>query len=213
MFEKYADYYDLINKDKDYKKECKFIYDWAGKPQSILDIGCGTASYWRFLPCNKLGIEQSPQMIANSPYKESIIQSRIHEYPALKYLNKVDCVTAIWDVLNFIPKHDWWAKLPLPKGGCFVFDIWDKDKIEQDGFRTTTKQRGDVLRIIIPERRGNKVRLNVIVQTDTVAHAESHIMYLYSHADIEKFCGKHYKIEDTKATKTWQKWYLLRRVK
>jgi ubiquinone/menaquinone biosynthesis C-methylase UbiE len=51
-FGEYAKYYDLIYKDKDYRKEVDFIeniFKITYKPKSILEIGCGTGSYTKML--------------------------------------------------------------------------------------------------------------------------------------------------------------------
>ena len=49
-FKDYAEYYDLIYKDKDYEKEVDFIENAFGenKPKKILE-GCGTGSYTKIL--------------------------------------------------------------------------------------------------------------------------------------------------------------------
>ena len=51
-FRKYAKYYDLIYKDKDYQKEVDFIeniFKITYKPKSILEAGSGTGSYTKIL--------------------------------------------------------------------------------------------------------------------------------------------------------------------
>ena len=50
-FKDYAEYYDLIYKDKDYKKEVDFIENIFGesKPKKILEVGCGTGNYTKIL--------------------------------------------------------------------------------------------------------------------------------------------------------------------
>ena len=53
-FKDYADYYDLIYKDKDYRKEVDFIenifeFEDTHKPKKILEVGCGTGSYTKIL--------------------------------------------------------------------------------------------------------------------------------------------------------------------
>jgi ubiquinone/menaquinone biosynthesis C-methylase UbiE len=48
--EKYAQYYDLIYKNKNYKKECDYLEKifrkfLNKKPKTILDLACGTGSH------------------------------------------------------------------------------------------------------------------------------------------------------------------------
>ena len=59
-FERYAEYYDLIYKDKDYERECDFIEEvfrrFSSHPiKSILDGGCGTGGH--ALPLAKRGYQ------------------------------------------------------------------------------------------------------------------------------------------------------------
>lgn len=204
QFNKYAKYYDLINKDKKYKKEIEFIYNWANKPESILDVGCGTASYWKYFPegIRLVGIEKSEEMVELSQYKNRILVSDIMD--GLNIGKNFDCVISLFDVINYIPNQNWWGNLPLKKGGFFIYDIWDLDKINKEGFKTTKKGS----RIIKATRNKNKVNLDIILPNCK----ETHVMYLYSDNDINKFCGKNFKIVDKKETKNWQTWYKLERI-
>lgn len=204
MFKDYAKYYDKINADKKYEQECKFIFKWANKPKSILDLGCGTASYWKYYPEGIfiLGIEKSKEMRELSEHKNLILLGDITK---VKMEMKFDCVTALFDVINYIPRHNWWGNIPVKKGGYFIFDIWNKDKVNKDGFKVTKKHN----KTTVPSRKGNKVILNLF----SPEYSELHTMYLYSEEDIVKFCGKNFKIVDKKETSTWQTWYKLERIK
>lgn len=208
MFAKhYAKCYELFNLDKAYKKEIKFVYKWAEHPNKILDIGCGTADYWRHWPDSVavLGIEKSKDMIDLSRYKNSIIHGDV----ALKPIgHKVDLVTALFDVMNYIPEHSWWARLPLITDGFFIFDVLDKEKADKDGFKETLRRIGSTSRRITPlAYDGKAVDLRIEVIDQDVMFEEKHTMYLHSHAEIEQFCGDEFEIVDIKETKTWQKWY------
>ena len=48
VFQKYASFYDLLYRDKQYEKECDFIIKIldkiAPKAKKILELGCGLAS-------------------------------------------------------------------------------------------------------------------------------------------------------------------------
>ena len=161
--ETYAKYYDLLNSDKPYKKEIKFVYKWAEKPKSILDVGVGTASYWKHYPEKVIltGIEKSVDMFLQAN-DERIYLGDITHYIHHPY--SFDCITALFDVINYIPTHDWWKRLPLKKGGYFIFDIWDKEKVNKDGFRTTTKYRGGITRTIEPLiANETQVKLNILL--------------------------------------------------
>jgi len=211
MFKEYSNFYDMMNSDKDYKGECEFVYQWADKPKTILDLGCGTASYWKYFPAKMTGIEKSADMIKRSKHRERIIQADIIDTSFNIFNKDFNCITALFDVINYLPKHNFWKWLPIKKGGFFIFDMWNKDKVDKDGFKVTVRQFGSIKRIIIPDRKGNKVKLVLVVQDNSVAHIEHHTMYLYSEHQIKKFCGKEFKLVDKKQTDSWQTFYRLQR--
>lgn len=204
MFKKYAQHYNYCYKDKPYKQEIEFVYNWAGKPHSICDLGCGTTSYWKYFPEDIfiIGIEKSKEMRELSENKNLILLGDITK---VKMVMKFDCITALFDVINYIPRHNWWDNIPVKIGGYFIFDIWDKDKVNKDGFKVTKKHN----KTTVPSRQGDKVILNLF----SPEYSELHTMYLYSEKDIVRFCGKNFKIVDKKETKSWQTWYKLERIK
>lgn len=208
MFSKYAQYYDILNSQKPYKKEIEFVYKWAGKPKTILDLGAGTASYWKYYPKETqiLGVDKSQSMVRKD---RQVICADITTY---KHLGNFDCVTALFDVINYIPKHDWWVNIPIEKGGYFIFDIWDKKKVDAEGFQKTFKRIGTVSRVIEPISYDGKTAKLEIEVVDGAFHCEEiHTMYIYSNEDIKRFCGNEFVIDAIKPTKRWQTWYRLKK--
>jgi|SRR3990167_1470212 len=212
MFSKYARYYDLFNQNKPYKKEIEFVYQWAKKPRTIFDIGPGTGNYWKFYPKKTVlfGVEKSKSMADRANVVEEIVCADIRNF---RMESRFDCATALFDVINYISTNDWWKNIPVKKGGYFIFDIWDKEKVNQDGFIIKAKANGTSIRIITPiGYDGKSVRLNISVfENDLPQFEEIHQMYVYSHEDILRFCGKEFEVAEVKPTERWQAWYKLRR--
>lgn len=206
MFKEYAKYYDKIYKDKPYKKEIEFVYNWANKPKSILDLGCGTASYWKYYPKETLmlGIEQSKEMKKQSKYAYKIALADFTKLNMKSYFKNIDCVTALFDVVNYTKSLNWIKKLPLKKDGVFIFDMWEYDKVIEDGF-SFKKTNG---RTIYGEREGREVNMYISIN----GVAEEHKMYLHSREDLINACGNKFLIESVGPTKTWQTWYKLRKI-
>lgn len=210
--QRYAKYYDSFYRDKPYKKEINFVYKWAGKPMSIFDIGCGTAKYWIYYPpgTRLMGIDSSLDMV-NRAQDKRITCAGAENYSLVGY-EKFDCATALFNVINYISRHDWWKNIPLKKGSYFIFDILDRKKVNKEGFKQTIKAIDGILRIITPLGPNKKeVKLNVTIAGRDIEDTELHKMYVYSESDIKRFCGRQFEIVDKKGTKTWQTWYKLRR--
>ncbi len=214
MFAKcYSQYYELFNSDKPYKKEIEFVYKWAGNPSRILDIGCGTANYWQHFPhdCFIVGIDSSKEMIAASKHKNRILHQNVLEGFKRTWL-QVGLVTALFDVINYIPDHSWWKDLPLQKGGHFIFDIFNESMVKRDGFRATKKTIGSISRMISPlNYDGKKIILEIKFGGNGLKLQELHTMYIWSEKDIESFCGREFGIVEVKNTSTWQQWWKLQR--
>lgn len=211
--ESYAKVYDVLNSEKKYRQEMIFLNEWAEKPKSMLDLGCGTASYWEWLP-KKLflkGIEISRAMINASNYHEMIEQGDITqmEYRGQKY----DLVTALFDVVNYIPEHYWWENLPVKKEKFFIFDCWDALRVKRDGFRKTIREFNGIRRTITPLPVADKsIALEIKVEKEGCeTQKEIHQCFIHTLEDIQKYCGDKFEIVSSRRTKTWQTWYKLKR--
>ncbi len=94
---------------------------------NIIDIGCGQGYFLDNLKINKktaFGIDLSVEQIKVCKAKNLDAQV----IPLSKVKNKYDCATAIFDVLNYIPKDALATfiketSLVLNQGGYFVFDV------------------------------------------------------------------------------------------
>lgn len=213
--ESYARQYDLLNKAKRYDLEIPFVYDWARQPRRVLDLGCGTASYWNLFPRNVQinGLEKSKAMRDLSLYKKSIILGDICKMN-FDMLYGYDLVTMLFNVINYLPDLAWLDLLPVKKGGYFIFDAYDYEKVKKSGFSETKRQIGNLIRTIKPTKvNSKKVRLDIQVENPDcdLMHEESHDQYLWSDKDIEKSSQRSFDIVETKTTDTWQKWYKLRK--
>jgi len=209
MFDKkYAEYYDLFNSDKPYKQEIEFVYEWAGRPETIFDIGCGNANYWGHYPKGTVlvGIDKSCDMARGHP---NIIVGDITKYKHRGDL--VDCATALFDVLNYIPFLDWFKRIPVRQGGFFIFDVWTAEKVFNDGFRETVKEVNGATRRIKPFWWGHMVDLEIEVTNGEKPFTETHTMFIHSHEEILKACGKEFEVIEVKPTERWQTWWKLRR--
>lgn len=213
MFAKhYAKYYELFNQDKPYKKEIGFVYKWAENPRRILDIGCGTAHYWDYYPDGAVvvGIEKSKDMMSRSRNQGVIFQRDIQKG---EFFGKdFDLVTALFDVVNYLPNLRCFKTIPVKKGGYFIFDLWDKEKVDREGFKETFKTIDGATRTIKPlSYDGRKVELEINIDDKGLKFTEVHQMYVYTHKEIELFCGTDFDIAEVKKTKSWQIWYKLRK--
>ena len=215
MFDKkYAEHYDHLNQEKQYKKEVEFIYNWARHPKTILDIGCGTAHYWKFYPksVEMIGVEKSKDMISASPYKNLIHCADLNNGIDFSAHGSFELVTALFDVINYIQTNDWWGRLPIIPGGYFVFDVWDKEKIAKEGFKTTIRKTGGVSRVITPlDFSGDKVILKIDLVKGGFLTTEIHEMFLYDMDDIFEFAGDEFEVADFETTESWQMWWKLKR--
>lgn len=150
-------------------------------------------------------------MIKRSDYKTKI---NLFDVTMLKpeMFTNYECVTALFNVVNYIPTQRWWRALPLASGGHFIFDTYDKKKVDKDGFKTTVRKFGQAVQTITPVSYENgKVILDIKVEDGDLVTKETHTMYIFSEDEIREFCGELYEIEEVKKTKRWQTWYKLRR--
>jgi len=135
-FRKYAKYYDLIYKDKDYQKEVDFIenvFKTICKPKTILEVGCGTGSYTKILlkkgyDVTAVDISDNMLKIAREKCAGKFLKGDIR---TVSINNKFDACIAMFAVMGYITKNSDIINVlnnirrHLKPNGLFIFDIWN----------------------------------------------------------------------------------------
>lgn len=134
-FKDYAEYYDLIYKDKDYEKEVDFLEEIFGenKPKKILEVGCGTGSYTKILlergyEVTAVDISENMLKIASEKCACKFIKGDIR---SVSINDKFDACIAMFAVMGYITKNSDIIKALnnirryLKPTGVFVFDAWN----------------------------------------------------------------------------------------
>lgn len=173
VFKNYAEYYDLLYKDKDYDSEVDFLESafkkYSSNPiNTILDLCCGTGGHALIL--NKrgyevTGVDASEIMLNKAKEKKKKLGRDIDfhsgDIRSFQLNKKFDCVTCMFAGFNYVVQNDDIEKTlknikqHLSKDGIFVCDIWNglavirilpstRVKVIQDG---TTK----IIRTVEPE--------------------------------------------------------------
>lgn len=210
--------YQLIYASRPYKEEAEFVYEWAEKPTTILELGIGQGNHARYL-CNKAkitGLEGSQEMLKYA-YKHENISYRCGKIDeiTLRTLSKTECVMALFNVVGYVPLYNILPYLRLDKDKYFIFDCWDKEKSQKDLPFLRAKFFGnECYRISIPiKREGNTLEIDYIIVDKGNTVFEKHFVRNYSQEEIEIICARYgYSIADTKPTENWTMWYKLRRL-
>lgn len=211
VFKEYSRYYPLIYKNRNYVDEAKFVYRWADKPLLIIDLGCGTGGHHKHWDCAIIGIDQSAGMLrqAHSHKRRIYVKANIEILP--EGFCGHTCYTALFNVIGYCKLEKVIAHLNQPKGGIFIFDVWDMGKCEKEGFRKRVKRfswgqvevcpyrnesKEAILEIVVKPKKGKEIR-------------EYHNVLPYSMAHIERLCREYGYRGERKDTKTWTTWYKL----
>ncbi len=144
VFGNYARYYDLLNKDKDYRKEADYVHaliqKYAPDSKTILDLGCGTGRH-DFLLAEKgysvTGVDISEQMlsIANAQLstlnlEPSTLQFAHSDIRTIRLNRTFHSVISLFHVMSYQTSNKdllsvfKTARRHLKPGGIFIFDCW-----------------------------------------------------------------------------------------
>ena len=139
QFNLYAQYYDLLYKDKDYRKEAEYVHTLIQKykpnAKTILSLGCGTGKYefeLEKLGYEIVGVDISQQMvdIANISKGESKCEFIQGDIRNIRLDRKFDVVISMFHVICYQITNDdllkafKTASVHLSEGGLFLFDFW-----------------------------------------------------------------------------------------
>lgn len=149
MFERYADYYDLLYRQKDYQAECDFLEGLfrrygSGRVERILDLGCGTGGH--ALPLARrgyhvVGVDRSERMVSLARSKAAEMQEdgmsgwaafRLSDIQSLDLGEEppFDAVIAMFAVFSYLKTNEELtasfraARRYARPGALFVFDAW-----------------------------------------------------------------------------------------
>lgn len=208
-FRDYAEYYDLIYKDKDYEGELEFIESFFGdnKPSKILELGCGTGNYTKILSekgYDVTAIDLSEDMLEIARRKCScrVIQGDIRDFSIDE---KFDAAICMFAVLGYITDNRELKKTlvniraHLKPGGLFIFDVWNGLAVLRmlPEERVKEIEDGDIeiTRVAVPTLRSFHhitevdYKLNIKRKRDNKVHevTEKHVVRFFFPQEIVHF--------------------------
>jgi SAM-dependent methyltransferase len=145
VFSKYAHYYDLLYKDKDYAAEAEYVHrllrKYAPGTKSVLELGCGTGIHAHLLSgmgYRLHGVDRSPAMLESAsrrvPGPGSVPEAQpafsLGDVRGIRMNDKFDAVISLFHVMSYQTTNDEisaslaTAKFHLNPGGILVFDCW-----------------------------------------------------------------------------------------
>jgi SAM-dependent methyltransferase len=174
-FRRYAEYYDLINRDKPYVQEASYVErrlrSVASGLSEVLELGSGTGRHGRLLAARGFhvrGVELSRDMVElaqndGTPAPGSF-ECSVGDVRSLRLERHFDAVIALFHVMSYqVSDSDFAAVLDtaachLAPGGLFLFDVWHgpavlfqgpsvREKIAVDGSLQVVRKATPELRV------------------------------------------------------------------
>jgi len=144
MFDRFAEYYDLTYRNMlDYEKDCNILEKifrkfLKRKPESILDIGCGTGSHALILAKRGYrldGIDISETMIRKARAKERglrlNVKFHVQDMQEMRLKRQFDCAISMFGALGYVHTYNGLVNVlsglrqHLNDDGLFVFEFWN----------------------------------------------------------------------------------------
>ena len=160
-FLRYAKIYDVLNSDKDYKEESKYIDSlinkFIEKPKNkikLLDLACGTGKHaLEFYDLGYIveGSDISKDMIDVATLKSKEENKKIQYYNESFQTcniieNKYDVIVAMFGAIDYLVNVEELNKTfnniynLLVSGGLFIFDFWNGNAVIQRFSQKRTKE-------------------------------------------------------------------------
>lgn len=139
-YETLARFYDPIMGDQ--KESARDVYNlikkFHTKPDSVLELACGTGSYIHYLSkyYDVTGVDSSSAMLSIAREKMPDATLIQNDMLSFEFDEKYDSVICMNDSVNHLLKIDEWKKLfsqahkHLNKNGIFIFDINTEKKLK-----------------------------------------------------------------------------------
>ena len=158
-FEKYAAFYDLLYRDKDYAAEADYvakkIRSVLPEARSLLEFGSGTGRHGRLLAARGFdvhGIEQSREMVFVANNGQASAEARgsfaceLGNICTVNLSRTFDAVIALFHVMSYQTSNQALrgafqaAAHHLAPGGLFLFDVWHGPAVLSQGPSERTKE-------------------------------------------------------------------------
>lgn len=181
-FVKYAQYYNLIYKDKDYRREANYVGSLIKRftekrSKTLLDIGCGTGNH-AILFAKKgyqvVGVDKARKMITIARNRMAIgdhLEFCVGDISKLVLYRKFDTAVSLFHVMSYLPTNELLIKSlrninrHLKKGSLFIFDFWYGPAVLTQRSARRTKNIGDknvnIKREAIPEINFNENTMDI----------------------------------------------------
>lgn len=213
VFGEYGKFYDLLNKDKDYRQEVSYIrhlidrYHPSGK--SVLELGCGTGIHAQLLQQRGLhvtGIDSSEEMLKVARTRLNGSDLRFLHGDILDFKNEhcYDVAISLFHVMSYMNETGKLkmafenAEKHLHPHGIFIFDCWHGDAVLAQPPHSREKKHEDdhvaVRRVSHPEwiKEKNLVHVHFDIEiTDKILKevrkiSETHSMRYWFKNEIEE---------------------------
>lgn len=218
VFDTYAQYYNLLYKEKDYRGEVdyieKLIAQFSTKRiESILDLGCGTGTHAHLLSqkgYSVVGIDRSQKMIDIAKKHETDhLNFFVGDVTTINLEKKFDVIVSLFHVVSYITKNEdletFFNNISkhLENEGLLIFDCWYGPAVLTDRPAKRIKKLEDeqVLgtRIAEPVMHPNEnivdVRYEILIENKTNKKIdrfhESHQMRYFFKPELELFFEGH----------------------
>jgi SAM-dependent methyltransferase len=186
-FKRYAPFYDLLYRDKDYAAEAEYVAQTTRSAipaaRRVLELGSGTGRHGHLLAAMGFdvhGIERSPEMVALAragrrvrlPADASSFTCEVGDICSAKLDRTFDAVISLFHVISYQTTNQALraafrtAADHLAPGGLFLFDVWHGPAVLSQGPSERVKEVADerywVRRTARPELDTNSNTVNVV---------------------------------------------------
>lgn len=212
-FEFSAQYYDLLYKDKDYAREFDFleeIFSLYGKPESVLEVGCGTGNYTKILSrrgfkVTGLDVSESMLNVAKAKCSCDFVLGDVCDVSLGK---KFDACIAMFAVLGYLVENSKIAKAlcnirsHLKPNGLFVFDVWNglavMHILPEERVKEIENDEVKIVRFASPKLKASEhvceVAFKFFIEnkgtTQSITSCEKHFVRFFFPKEIEYFLEK-----------------------
>ena len=222
-FNSYGHYYDILNSDKNYHKEVKYIQKIISlflkkkKKLKILELGSGTGIHGNLLGKygHKVhGIEISKEMINRSRFTKNFFCKK-GDITKIKIDKKFDAVLALFHVICYQTQNNKInlvfqnASKHLKKDGLFIFDFWYSPAVNyqkpEPRIKFISNKKFKIIRICQPKNYIKKkivdvhynFYINDIINKSLLNFKETHSMRYFTDSEINILAKKNsFKVLD-----------------